>query len=232
MDGMLAGLISATLLHPLDVIKTQTQVSKKSLTSCIKSIYQLSGIKGYWRGCGYNIAISPTFYGIYFYTYNLSTNRKSKYNNPLINGITASLLGGFVVNPFYVLKTRAQNKEYIKPITRINHYYRGFGLTAIKTPEMGIQMYIYEKLYDYNILIAIIISKIIASTITYPIDVFRTKQRTFNTSFKENMFKLIMVNLSTNTFKKIYKGYTVHAISSVIRSSLVFSLYELFKRKL
>mmetsp|Transcript_18772 Transcript_18772/g.22907 ORF Transcript_18772/g.22907 Transcript_18772/m.22907 type:complete len:91 (+) Transcript_18772:354-626(+) len=54
ISGLAAGLASAFLLHPLDLIKTRTQVDEgtqnKSIFHRSRRIYFTSGIRGFYRG--------------------------------------------------------------------------------------------------------------------------------------------------------------------------------------
>mmetsp|Transcript_9266 Transcript_9266/g.13908 ORF Transcript_9266/g.13908 Transcript_9266/m.13908 type:complete len:299 (+) Transcript_9266:123-1019(+) len=58
MSGGIAGGVSIFVMNPTDVVKTQMQssVQSKKMGNIVKQIYNLEGLKGFWRGAYPNIA--------------------------------------------------------------------------------------------------------------------------------------------------------------------------------
>jgi len=79
LAGVCAGGISTSLLHPLDLIKTQFQVNTLNTTPAtglytlqhLRNIRKLFGWKGLYQGFSANMAGSTASWGIYFLWYHL-----------------------------------------------------------------------------------------------------------------------------------------------------------------
>lgn len=206
--------------------------SSSRVHEVMKCIWKKEGIRGFYRGCQFNFIISPLFYGVYFYIYGYSKkfNKEGKLHLTFLSGVTCSSIASLYVNPFYVIKTRRQNNlvytsniDFLSIIKRegIKALYKGYVWTLLKNIEMGVQMSIYETLKDRTYVpLAAFTSKIIAATLTYPIETIRTRVRTY--IHKPTLKQLIKEG-------NLFKGYSISMISSVSKSVITFSVYDFLK---
>ena len=231
--GIVSGIISSFICNPLDVIRVHSQTDTK-----IKlNKYNINFL---YRGISNTLITIPTFWSIYFPVYN-----KLKENNYKISaGYISSCLASTIVSPLFFIKQHRQLNENFNIINYYNKYgikpfYSGLIPTYIVNMSFFFQMPIYEflkkkicenknnnKYYLSNILLFIIISKTIATSITYPFDTIR--------AIKRNNIKLsynkIIKNLNCN-YLNYYKGFSIYLMRSLPYHSTVFCVYEFLKKK-
>ncbi|KAG0496375.1 hypothetical protein HPP92_001066 [Vanilla planifolia] len=217
--GAAAGVIAATFVCPLDVIKTRFQVhglpklAKSSRQGCIiirslEQILQNDGVRGMYRGLSPTIlALFPTW-AVYFTAYDqlkklLCSNEGLGQLSVSANMVAASGAGAMTTIatcPLWVVKTRFQTQglrvvgvlpyqNTFSALRRIAHEEGIRGLYSGLVPALagichvGIQFPLYEKIKAHlarkdnvpvdslsagNVALASSISKVIASTLTYP----------------------------------------------------------------
>ncbi|KAI8085000.1 flavin-adenine dinucleotide transporter [Halteromyces radiatus] len=124
LAGFGAGLISTTILHPLDVIKIRFQVdaakhsTKRPLIGgTIKSfrdIIQHEGVfRGLYRGVSPSVAGATASWGFYFWWYSLIKKQMKKDDQGklaawqhLLASAEAGAITAIMTNPLWVIKTR------------------------------------------------------------------------------------------------------------------------------
>ncbi|XP_056375107.1 probable mitochondrial glutathione transporter SLC25A40 [Hyla sarda] len=117
--GATARLGSATLISPLELIRTKMQsrtLSYKELTSCIQSSVAKEGWLSLWKGWGPTVLRDVPFSAMYWYNYELG--RKwlcQRYNKTeptfsicFVSGALSGSFASVVTLPFDVVKTRRQ----------------------------------------------------------------------------------------------------------------------------
>mmetsp|Transcript_0 Transcript_0/g.2 ORF Transcript_0/g.2 Transcript_0/m.2 type:complete len:291 (-) Transcript_0:1386-2258(-) len=174
LSGLTAGLASSFFLHPLDLLKTRSQVDEglasRSLVHRARGIYISSGLLGFYRGVipaclGAGLSWG-LFFGIYDFTKATlykSTSTSVVGSSPTLNFVGSTFSGCVVVfltNPIWLIKTRLElqthgNQHYsgtIQAAKRIVHeegylgLYKGVGPALILTSNGAIQFVIYEEL--------------------------------------------------------------------------------------
>jgi solute carrier family 25 (mitochondrial folate transporter), member 32 len=114
-------------------------------------------------------------------------------------------------------------------------FYRGVGITLFKNIELGIQLPIYEyskssihftPFLSVNYAISGFISKIISTSITYPIDTIRTQRRSNNIYTIKTIIKNIKYY---NGFSGFYNGYFIYLYRAIPSSVITFVVYELLQ---
>jgi hypothetical protein len=115
--GGLAGTISATLTAPIEIVKTQLQatvMSRASAVDVVRKVYELDGLKGFFKGVRpLLVGIIPTR-AIYFWSY--SATKENLKATPLGNGplnhlasaFAAGITSNTLTNPLWMVKTRFQ----------------------------------------------------------------------------------------------------------------------------
>ncbi|KAK4790189.1 hypothetical protein SAY86_017493 [Trapa natans] len=222
--GAAAGVIAATFVCPLDVIKTRFQVHglaslgrdgfKGSLiVSSLKQIFQKEGIRGLYRGLTPTVLALLPNWAVYFTVYEqLKSLLGSTDTNHLSVGANMMAASGagaattMTTNPLWVVKTRLQTQgmrsgivpyrstvSALKRIAQeegIRGFYSGLVPALAGVSHVAIQFPTYEKIKIYladqenttmdklgatDVAIASSVSKIFASTLTYPHEVVRAR---------------------------------------------------------
>ncbi|KJE97696.1 folate carrier protein Flx1 [Capsaspora owczarzaki ATCC 30864] len=123
LGGAAAGLVTTTLLHPLDLIKIRMQVHDgtkergeryRSSWHAFKSIKYREGPMALYRGLTPNLVGSTTAWGLYFFIYNIAKSQWQSFLNmkelgPAENmaaAVTAGVGTQILTNPIWVVKTR------------------------------------------------------------------------------------------------------------------------------
>ncbi|XP_073533542.1 mitochondrial glutathione transporter SLC25A40 [Phyllobates terribilis] len=117
--GATARLGSATLISPLELIRTNMQsrpLSYKELTSCIRSSVANEGWLSLWKGWGPTILRDVPFSAMYWYNYELGRKLLcQRYNKTeptfticFASGALSGSFAALVTLPFDVVKTRRQ----------------------------------------------------------------------------------------------------------------------------
>jgi transmembrane carrier protein len=193
--GLIGNTISTTSVHPIDVIKTNYQLSRTrthlSATQIGRNIWKNRGMRGFYSGLIPNLGTYPIFWGVYFATSQALNERQilsNKYGDKFVKSYGAGLIASGLTNPLFVLKTRMQNVDgntsLIKTVRQTNKigyraYFRGLSSTYLNNMKLGIQFPLYDFIKDHtdSVLAASMGSKIISSSVLYPLDLIRVNQR-------------------------------------------------------
>ncbi|XP_044501274.1 nicotinamide adenine dinucleotide transporter 1, chloroplastic-like isoform X1 [Mangifera indica] len=224
-SGAAAGVIAATFVCPLDVIKTRFQVHglpklgneniKGSLiVGTLVQIFHKEGLRGMYRGLSPTVLALLPNWAVYFTIYEqlksfLNTDDENHHLSIGANMIAASGAGAattIATNPLWVVKTRLQTqgmragvvpyRSTLSALRRIAHeegirgLYSGLLPALAGISHVAIQFPTYEKIKMYlasqdnttkdklgarDVAVASSISKIFASTLTYPHEVVRSR---------------------------------------------------------
>jgi solute carrier family 25 folate transporter 32 len=148
--GLTGGAISTLILHPLDVIKIQLQVSEnhslrerkvyKNMRDVIPTIYRTRGLLGFYQGVSPNLAGAACSWGLYFFIYHgLKTSTLQSANRvslSLTEHLSYAAIAGFmtltITNPIWVVKTRM-----VLQVSSKSTVYRGLfdGLSQVARTE-------------------------------------------------------------------------------------------------
>jgi len=124
LAGGMAGLLSDSLMHPVDTVRTRLWVQDKvapelryrsSLDAACK-ISRAEGLKAFYKGYGSVVLVTPVAYGVYFSTYEAAKHSIGKLSgagteSPAVHfaaGIAANVTGQVAWTPMDVVKQRQQ----------------------------------------------------------------------------------------------------------------------------
>ncbi|KAI5018294.1 hypothetical protein ZWY2020_043182 [Hordeum vulgare] len=201
--GASAGVIAATFVCPLDVIKTRFQVhgwpklapgtiGGSVIVGSLQQIARREGFRGLYRGLSPTILALLPNWAVYFTVYEqlksmLASNEGSHQLSLGANVIAASCAGAattIATNPLWVVKTRFQHEEGIRGL------YSGLVPALAGITHVAIQFPVYEKIKAYlaerdnttvealsfgDVAVASSLAKLAASTLTYPHEVVRSR---------------------------------------------------------
>lgn len=117
--GAIARVGSATVISPLELIRTKLQSQKQSyreLSACIRSAVETEGWRSLWRGLGPTLLRDVPFSAMYWYNYEKSKSwlcerhntREPTFTITFIAGALSGSVASIVTLPFDVVKTRRQ----------------------------------------------------------------------------------------------------------------------------
>ncbi|CAJ1062232.1 solute carrier family 25 member 40 [Xyrichtys novacula] len=117
--GAVARVGSATVISPLELIRTKLQSQKQSyreLTACIRSAVETEGWLSLWRGLGPTLFRDVPFSAMYWYNYEKSklwlcehyNTREPTFTITFLSGALSGSIASIVTLPFDVVKTRRQ----------------------------------------------------------------------------------------------------------------------------
>eukprot|EP01132_Coremiostelium_polycephalum_P003629 gene3629-4520_t len=139
--GASAGVSSVVATYPLEVIKTRLSVdqsqSSRGITNTIKSIYQLEGFTGFYRGMSAGILNIAPFSALNFTFYEFIKEKTIKYinNNPplyftSIYGALSGTITMSILYPLDVAKRRIMLQRFYNNNNIVT--YRGFFDAMVK----------------------------------------------------------------------------------------------------
>lgn len=195
--GFVSSSVATTLVYPVDVIKTNFQMNAEKIIRpspmrIAGDIFKTKGILGFYRGISPQIMTYPIFWSVFFPTKALVENYKVT-NNYFADKVVASYIsaaiGSTIANPLFVLKTNMQvdGQPSVHSVAKklytdsgLRWITRGWTATMLNNSKLCCQFPLYDVLkekYDINVISASFISKAVTTSIFYPLDLIRTKQR-------------------------------------------------------
>ena len=202
--GLCAGIAQVSVGHPFDTAKVLIQNNKRWLGLPLKS---------YYRGWRFPLTSASFFNCTVFPMY----ERTIEYTgNSFLSGAISGLVVTPIVYAFDIGKIRQQTKQKLK----LSHFYRSKGFASTMAREVGAMTtyfgtYNYLKDKDLHPLISGGLAGLSNWTMTYPIDVIRSRQIAQNITIRQ------AINMGN-----LWKGYSVCATRALIVNAAIFGTYE------
>ena len=188
--GGAAGLLSAALLQPLDVVRTRLQGEKPvSFTASVESVVQKDGVKGLWlRGIVPTLLRATIGPGIYFQIISSSRKPDSYWNyfgqlNEFWRGAVARGIGSVAVAPLTLIKARQEWGHADSAPKSIRGAFVGLAPTLARDiPFSGLHLWFYTSMKPIDgsrvtNLVAGFGAGCLATLFTMPFDVIRTRRQ-------------------------------------------------------
>lgn len=282
--GAAAGVIAATFVCPLDVIKTRFQVHGlprlgngsvrgSLIVGSLEQIFQKEGLRGMYRGLSPTILALLPNWAVYFTIYEqfkgLLGSDGSHQLSVGANMLAASGAGAVTTlftNPLWVVKTRLQTQGMktglvpyrgtLSALRRIAHeegirgLYSGLIPALAGISHVAIQFPAYEKIKCYlahrdniamdklgarDVAIASSVSKIFASTLTYPHEVVRSRlQEQGHHSEKRysGVVDCIKKVFQQEGIPGFYRGCATNLLRTTPAAVITFTSFEMIHRYL
>ncbi|RKP17375.1 mitochondrial carrier [Rozella allomycis CSF55] len=227
------------------------------ISKTLKGILREEGIKGWYKGLGPTLfGYFPTW-AIYFYTdvFYHGLSPMPLWIN-LISAVGAGLTSTTLTNPLWLIRTRimiqSKNSTYqyrnaldgfrqVYISEGIFGYFKGLIPSLFGVFHVAIQFPLYEflkwnlqerepnkQLYDRDIILASVFSKIAASSITYPHEVIRTRlqNQTAKPYKYTGIFQALKLIFVEEKIYGLYKGYSTNVVRVVPSAAITLWTYE------
>jgi len=204
--GACNGISQAFVGHPLDTIKVlqQNNVHWKSL----KFIELMRGIK------------YPIYYKIVTKSLCFDLDKKINIKNDFARNAVVGLYLAPFTHGIDLFKIYRQNGRSIKQISYYDFInYRGFFCTLTRdvlSYSFYIPTFMIMKKNDYNTVVSAAVSGFVNWSVSYPIDVIRTRQISNN---KNTLRQSINMG-------PLWRGYNICALRGALTSVIGFLVYE------
>ncbi|KAI0982507.1 hypothetical protein GJ496_008741 [Pomphorhynchus laevis] len=229
-----------------------------AIFTCLRNILQTEGVRGMFKGLLPTLSGIVPCRAIYFHFYANHKEMFSKLFNceenrshvHLCASCTASLITTTAVTPLFFVRTRLQlikghKSDIINVIKCAFHegglriFYRGIGASYFGALEGMFFFVSYEKLKSkmdvsgnndlYKISGSAVACKLLASTMFYPHEVIRTRQRQPNMQqVYSSVWQTCRTIVREEGIKALYAGLKTSFIRQIPNVAVTMSVYEFF----
>jgi len=254
LAGSLSGTCSTLIFQPLDLVKTRQQVggrlASSSMLGIAQSIVRTENVTGLWRGLWPSVCRTVPGVGIYFSSVHWMRSqlgRKPSTAQALLMGASARAIAAFTMIPFTVLKTRYESGRFIYSglgsglgqILRtegLTGLYRGLGPTLVRdVPFSALYLASYEMLKkeipskidaspNTCHFLAGLGAGIMASLVTHPADVIKTRMQVANS--KTRLAAEVLGTLRECGFNGFMAGLAPRLVRRTAMAALAWTVYE------
>lgn len=221
LAGVVGGGLSTLMLHPFDVLKTRQAVFGGSIWHHTPMRHSL--LQGLYRGVGANILVAASSWGVYFTTFDAlkkAIGSKNGINGTVLAAFGAGSICTLLTNPLSVVRSRILLSE--KNHGKGNYSTIGRTIVHIAKTE-GIAGFYKSPLES---LACCIVSKLIATLITYPCQNLRARKQAGDLAIAANSPTTLTNILQKEGFCGLYRGLVPTLIHVTPNVCIVFLAYE------
>lgn len=241
-----------------------TKVAQTGLTKCLRDAVRVEGGRALFKGLGVTLVGVMPSRAVYFTTYDqgkklFSDGKRSPFQ---VHVLSSVLTGGVNVtwtNPLYVIRTRQQLKVDSRGRPMLSFWncvldtYRSDGLVGfsrgMSASYLGIletvivlvlwehfKKQMYEKYSEsaLNSAVAAAAAKLVATTVSYPHEVIRTRLR--ETCGENRIYKTFMqtarLTVAEEGTRGLYRGLSAQLIRVVPSHAIMFLTFEYLMKML
>jgi solute carrier family 25 (peroxisomal adenine nucleotide transporter), member 17 len=240
--GASAGLFGLLIMYPLDTYKSRKQISNQSE---LKNLYDGLGI-----GLISEAAQQAAYY--FFYSW-LKKKWMGKSQSTIIAlgvGAVAGVLNMALTSPLSTIHARMQTARFKREMSIIDHikeiwkkegilgFWSGFSTSVILVINPSITFYCFESLKKYAAKFTSLgsgwlflygaLAKLIATVITYPLILAKTRLQTDKEKVYKGILDLYVKIVRANGFKGLYSGMNSKLLQTCISSAIKFMMKDLF----
>uniref|UniRef100_A0A7S0WN96 Mitochondrial carrier protein n=1 Tax=Pyramimonas obovata TaxID=1411642 RepID=A0A7S0WN96_9CHLO len=287
--GASAGAIAATMVCPLDVVKTRLQcqsytgefIKYRGTLGTLSTVIKEEGVRGLYRGLTPTLVALLPNWMIYFTVYEgmkkiwlprAATERgEISHSTSVVHMFSAAAAGAATVlatNPLWVVKTRMQVQsasgggfaKVLKPYTGVANaiqriaveegargLYAGMGPSLFGVAHVAIQFPVYERvkgelaqrggkavaeLGPVELVAASALSKMVASTITYPHEVVRARMHILGIGPFNGMRGVIQGLIKEGGVHSFYRGCGTNLVRTTPAAAITLLSFELINRSI
>tara|TARA_B110000438_G_C15779798_1_gene635777 strand:+ start:62 stop:709 length:648 start_codon:yes stop_codon:yes gene_type:complete len=211
IGGITVGIFQIIFGHPLDTIKVRIQNSQ---------VWRGLNWKMYYNGYRYPCMSTLFYNALAFPIYERSLEYTDSH---LLSGFLAGSITtpGIFLLDIGKIKEQTHNKIKLKDFTNTKGFYSTFWRESISSAVYFGGYHYCKNSLEYSILLSGGIAGLLNWTITYPIDVIRTRQIAQNITIKQSINQ-----------RYLWKGYIPCAIRAVLVNSISFYIYEFVKKNI
>lgn len=235
-----------------------------NFTGVAKMMYQEEGIKSFWRGTTPSVIRSSGSAAIYFYILRAlddldKQNHKKEAMYDFLNSAIARSVTAAVTNPLTIIRTRSEllgTSEYnnflrscklIYQKEGMKSFYKGGLLLLLEEfPFGGIFNVTYEwinrktgnkkKHSTAGFLFSATVAGIIATTLTHPFELCRTKLQSQKVDYSKKVKNSVILSILYDTHERYgYKGFLKGLLPRLLKKTMVnastFALYESIRKR-
>ena len=237
----------------------EKRIKGMPLLRIAKDTIRTEGVVGLYRGLSVTLVALPMSQAVYFYTYAegrkfwRSTGLSEFWSNFMSSGVAATITN-FTTNPLWLARTRIMSEQ----LHLTNRYRSMFQTMALISKEEGVRalyqgisasmlgiihVMVQFPLYEYmkqstltgpptytDMIYLSIVPKLIASLVSYPHEVLRSRLQDLNKR-KENVAfgglrQLVKATWREEGFRGFYAGYKVSLLRLVPGTYVTLTSYE------
>lgn len=257
MAGSFSGTCSTLLFQPLDLVKTRIQQvdTRRSITKVVNDVIVKESLFGLWRGLAPSLARTVPGVGLYFSCmHTLKTTLcegKPSPKQSLVIGALARGIAGAIMIPMTVVKIRCEsgNYKYNNVITALSNIRSTEGLRGLTSgllptltrdvPFSGLYLMFYDKLKmqltgtsqhpEWEKFGCGLLAGVLASTVTQPADVVKTKLQLVHGSTLVSVVKTIAQRDGLTGF---FRGSVPRMTRRTLMAALAWGVYEQMMKSL
>jgi len=259
LSGAMGSMVGMVAFYPLDTVRCRLQVEEKRRSEntfqTMSELVRDEGVCTLYRGI---VPVLESLFAsnfVYFYTYNglKSISKSSSGVSDLLLASVAGVVNVFLTTPLWTVNTRMKipsGDRYpyeslydgLKKIAQREGFktlWRGTIPSLILVSNPALHMAVYQAVKRkfpnaqhtaLSIFCFSAFAKMVATVVTYPIQLVQTKQRNGHTyhdlAADAGTFRMLLYIIRKYGFGGLYKGMEAKLLHTILTAALMFMMYE------